>query len=212
MLSLDKFPYPRKQTRGNEFIPCSIDACYFLKRVHSFRILAIALISPNSLYKQSVSRSHHCGKQIARIGIPSVRSSVASLCVYCMLMTSNGLYILRLLANQKRDQHSVLPHGSLDIFVIFDGFNEIIFMTHGSISWLQDIFRWKSKGYITLSCLFLWGIRKTLAAAYYKTHFDTSSTETSIQWHIRHYRVLKTRPNIFVISQEIADYVKTWPW
>ena len=23
MLSVDKFPYPRKQTRGNEFIPCS---------------------------------------------------------------------------------------------------------------------------------------------------------------------------------------------
>ena len=22
MLSVDKFPYPRKQTRGNEFIPC----------------------------------------------------------------------------------------------------------------------------------------------------------------------------------------------
>ena len=32
MLSVDKFPYSRKQTRGNEFIPCSNNICDLLKR------------------------------------------------------------------------------------------------------------------------------------------------------------------------------------
>ena len=36
MLSVDKFPYPRKQTRGNEFIPCSSNICDILKRFRSF--------------------------------------------------------------------------------------------------------------------------------------------------------------------------------
>ena len=31
MLSVDKFPYPRKQTRGNEFIPSSNNICDILK-------------------------------------------------------------------------------------------------------------------------------------------------------------------------------------
>ena len=31
MLSVDKFSYPRKQTRGNEFIPCLNDVCQILK-------------------------------------------------------------------------------------------------------------------------------------------------------------------------------------
>ena len=38
MLSVDKFPYPRKQTRCIEFIPCSSDVCQILKRFHSFKI------------------------------------------------------------------------------------------------------------------------------------------------------------------------------
>ena len=44
MLSVDKFPYPRKQTRGNEFIPCSNNICDILKRFRSFKIPAITLI------------------------------------------------------------------------------------------------------------------------------------------------------------------------
>ena len=51
MLSVDKFPYPRKQTRGNEFIPCSNNICDILKRFRSFKITAITLIWPKSLYK-----------------------------------------------------------------------------------------------------------------------------------------------------------------
>ena len=46
MLSVDKFPYPRKQTRGNEFIPCSNNICDILKRFRSFKIPAITLIWP----------------------------------------------------------------------------------------------------------------------------------------------------------------------
>ena len=41
MLSVDKFPYPRKQTRGNEFIPFSNNSCHILKRFRSFQIPAI---------------------------------------------------------------------------------------------------------------------------------------------------------------------------
>ena len=46
MLSVNKFPYLRKQTRGNEFIPCSSNICHILKRFHSFKIPAIPLIWP----------------------------------------------------------------------------------------------------------------------------------------------------------------------
>ena len=52
MLSVDKFPYPRKQTRGNDFIPCSNNICDILKRFRSFKIPAITLIWHKSSYKQ----------------------------------------------------------------------------------------------------------------------------------------------------------------
>ena len=48
MLSVVKFPYPRKQTRGDEFIPCSNN---ILKRFRSFKIPAITLIRPKLSYK-----------------------------------------------------------------------------------------------------------------------------------------------------------------
>ena len=41
MLSVDKFPYLRQQTRGNEFIPCSDDVWHILKRFRIFQIPAI---------------------------------------------------------------------------------------------------------------------------------------------------------------------------
>ena len=62
MLSVDKFPYPRKQTRGNEFIPCSNNICDILKRLHSFKIPAIT----KSSYKHSVARSCRSGKESGR--------------------------------------------------------------------------------------------------------------------------------------------------
>ena len=46
MLSVEKFPYPRMQTRGNEFIPCSNNICDILKRFRSFKTPAITLIWP----------------------------------------------------------------------------------------------------------------------------------------------------------------------
>ena len=66
MLSVDKFPYPRKQTRGNEFIPCSNNVCDILKRFRSFEIPAITLIWPKSLYKHSVTRSYRSDKESGR--------------------------------------------------------------------------------------------------------------------------------------------------
>ena len=66
MLSVDKFPYPRKQTRGNEFIPYSNNICDILKRFRSFKIPAITLIWPKSAYKHSVTRSYRSGKESGR--------------------------------------------------------------------------------------------------------------------------------------------------
>ena len=66
MLSVDTFPYPRQQTRGNEFIPCSNNICDILKRIRSFKIPAITLIWPKSPYKSSVTRSYRSGKESGR--------------------------------------------------------------------------------------------------------------------------------------------------
>ena len=66
MISVDKFPYPWKQTRGNEFIPCSSNICDILKRFHSFKIQAITLLWPKSPYKYSVTRPYRSGKESGR--------------------------------------------------------------------------------------------------------------------------------------------------
>ena len=66
MLSVDKFPYPRKQTRGNEFIPCSNNIFDILKCFRSFKLPAITTIWPKSPYKHSVTRSHRSGKESGR--------------------------------------------------------------------------------------------------------------------------------------------------
>ena len=65
-LSVNKFPYPRKQTRGNEFIPCSNNICDILKHFRSSKIPAIPLIWPKSPYKHSVTRSYRSGKASGR--------------------------------------------------------------------------------------------------------------------------------------------------
>ena len=83
MLSVDKFPYPRKQTRGNEFIPCSNNICDILKRFRSFKIPAVTLIWPKSPYKHSVTRSCRSGKgKRTAVGIAIVTSSMMFLCLY----------------------------------------------------------------------------------------------------------------------------------
>ena len=63
MLSVDKFPYLWKQTRGNEFIPCSNKVCDNLKHFRSFKIPAITLIWSISPYKHSVTRLYCSGKE-----------------------------------------------------------------------------------------------------------------------------------------------------
>ena len=106
MLSVDKFPYPRKQTRGNEFIPCSNNICDILKRFRSFKIPAITWIWPKSSYKHSVTRSYRTGKESGRRSeSPLWRHQRRS-----FVFTSHAddvkreirLHISRLLTNQKR--------------------------------------------------------------------------------------------------------------
>ena len=62
MLSVHKFQYPRKQTKGNEFVPCSKCVYHTLKRFHSFKTPAIPFILPKSSYKLSLARSHRGSK------------------------------------------------------------------------------------------------------------------------------------------------------
>ena len=66
MLSVDVFRYPRKQTRGNEFIPCLNGVCHVLKRFCIFKILAIICICLQSSYKHSVTGSHRTDMEIRR--------------------------------------------------------------------------------------------------------------------------------------------------
>ena len=107
MLSVDKFPYPRNQTRGNEFIPCSNNICDILKRFHSFKIPAITLIWPKSPYKHSVTRSYRSGKESGRRSeSPLWRHRWRSFVFISHaddVIREIRLYISRLLTNQKRE-------------------------------------------------------------------------------------------------------------
>ena len=107
MLSVDKFPYPRKQTRGNEFIPCSNNICDILKRFRSFKIPAITLIWPKSSYKHSVTRSYRSGKESGRRSeSPLWRHQWRSFVFISHaddVKREIRLHISRLLTNQKRE-------------------------------------------------------------------------------------------------------------
>ena len=107
MLSVDKFPYPRKQTRGNEFIPCSNNICDKLKRFRSFKVPAITLIWPKSSYKHSVTRSYRSGKESGRRSeSPLWRHQWRSFVFISHaddVKREIGLHIPRLLTNQKRE-------------------------------------------------------------------------------------------------------------
>ena len=107
MLSVYKFPYPRKQTRGNEFIPCSNNICHILKRFHSFKIPAIPLIWSKSPYKNSVTRSYRSSKESGRRSeLPLWRHQWRSFVFISHaddVKREIRLYISRLLTNQKRE-------------------------------------------------------------------------------------------------------------
>ena len=107
MLSVDKFPYPRQQTRGNEFIPCSNNICDILKRFRNFKIPAITLIWPKSSYKHSVTRSYRSGKESGRRSeSPLWRHQWRSFVFISHaddVKREIRLHISRLLTNQKRE-------------------------------------------------------------------------------------------------------------
>ena len=107
MLSVDKFPYPRKQTRGNEFIPCSNNIHDILNRFRSFKIPAITLIWPKSPYKHSVTRSYGSSKESGRRSeSPLWRHQWRSFVFIShadVVKPEIRLHISRLLTNQKRE-------------------------------------------------------------------------------------------------------------
>ena len=107
MLSVDKFPYPRKQTRGNEFIPCSNNIYDILNRFCSFKIPAITLIWPKSPYKHSVTRSYRSGKESGRRSESRLWRHQLRAFVFIShaddVKREIRLHISRLLTNQKRE-------------------------------------------------------------------------------------------------------------
>ena len=107
ILSMDKFPYPGKQTRGNEFIPCSNNICDILKRFRSFKIPAITLIWPKSSYKHSVTRSYRSGKECGRRSESSLWRHQWRPFVFIShaddVKREIRLHISRLLTNQTRE-------------------------------------------------------------------------------------------------------------
>ena len=107
MLSVDKFPYLRKQTRGNEFIPDSNKICDILKCFRSFKIPAITLIWPRLPYKHSVTRSNPNGKESGRLPESSLWRHRWRFFVFIShtddVKREIRLYISRLLTNQKRE-------------------------------------------------------------------------------------------------------------
>ena len=107
MLSVDKFPYPRKQIRGNEFIPCSNNIYDILNHFRSFKIPAVTLIWPKSPYKHSVARSYRSGKESGRRSeSPLWRHQWRSFVLISHdddVKREIRLHISRLLTNQKRE-------------------------------------------------------------------------------------------------------------
>ena len=107
MLSVDEFPYPRKQIRGNEFIPCSNNIYDILNHFRSFKIPAITLIWPKSPYKHSVTRSCRSGKESGRrTESPLWRHQWRSFVFISHaddVKREIRLHISRLLTNQKRE-------------------------------------------------------------------------------------------------------------
>ena len=74
MLGMDKFPLPQKQTRGNEFIPCSKDVCHILKCFRIFKAqLSLYSALKHSINTVSLGRIA-AAKKWATFGIATVTS------------------------------------------------------------------------------------------------------------------------------------------
>ena len=105
MLNVGKFPYPRQQVRGNEFIPCSNNVCQILKRFRSWKISDTHFIWPKSSYKQCCSiASQRQGKRTAVV-LAIVTSSMTFLSHYISRWWRQmwDICTARLFANQKRE-------------------------------------------------------------------------------------------------------------
>ena len=121
MLSVDKFPYPWKQTKGNELILCSNSICDILKRFRSFTIPAITLIWPKSPHKHSATRSYRSGEESGRRSeSPLWRHQWRPFVFICHaddVKREISLHISRLITNQKRE--STRSMGQWFIFPIW---------------------------------------------------------------------------------------------
>ena len=97
----------RKQTRGNEFIPCSNNICDIRKGLHSFKIPTITLIWPESPYKYSVTKSYRSGNKSGRRSESPLwrhqRRSFVFISHADDVKCEIRLHIPRLLTNQKRE-------------------------------------------------------------------------------------------------------------
>ena len=94
MLSVDIFPYMRKQIRVNEFIPWSNDLFHILKVMHNFKIPYIPFIWLILSHKHSVTRSHHSGNESRRqLWSPLWCHNDVPFPSYLTLMTSNVRYV-----------------------------------------------------------------------------------------------------------------------
>ena len=82
MLSVDKFLYTRKHTRGNKFIPWSNDLCHILKLFHNFKIPAIPFIWLRSSNKQCYSVASQQQGKWTVVVITIVTSSMTFLSLY----------------------------------------------------------------------------------------------------------------------------------
>ena len=140
MLSDDKFPYPRKQTRCNKSILCSNYVCQILKSFRSFKISDTPFTWPKSLYKHSVAPSHRSGKESCRWSwSPMWRHQWHS-----FLITFHAdnvkleirVYTSWLLANQKRE--STPSMGWISIFTTFmDMTSWYVFIIHHIYIWIM---------------------------------------------------------------------------
>ena len=82
MPSVDEFPYPRRKTRGNKFIPSSNDVSKIMKHFRGFKIAAVQSICPKSSYKQSYLVTLLWQGKWAAAGVAIVMSSTTFLPLY----------------------------------------------------------------------------------------------------------------------------------
>ena len=94
MVSVDKFLYPRNQTRCNKFIPCSYDVCQIMKHFCSFKS-QIPLVSGLNHRINTVLLGRIAAARKMDGGLHRYCDVInnAPLSLYFTLMTSNMRYV-----------------------------------------------------------------------------------------------------------------------